>query len=192
MKSSGQTKGAVTLTFASVILFSGLWALWYVPESGYDYRKNEQMAGVDFIVEPGNSTTKEFEVKRGVEDMRLYLWPQTILDDPYDTERPPYEIPPVISIAIHDPEGKVVKSYDNITSLSEGVMIAVSSPGAFSVDIENNSPKNDVRIGLQVYDVTKAVSHPFEAMGQWLTIVSLPIFGLAGWFIIRSKKGNSS
>jgi hypothetical protein len=195
MKSSSQTKGAVTLTFASVVLLSGLWALWYVPESGYDYRKNEHIAGVDFIVKPGNSTTKEFEVDRGVEEIRINIWSETILDDPYDPEQHPYDIPPMVSVRISDPEGKVVKSYDNITSLSEGEMIAVGRSGTFKVDIENNDSENSVRIELQVYDVTKVVNHPLEAMGQWLTIVSLPLFGLAVWFIIRSKKivnGNSS
>jgi len=190
MKSSSQTKGAVTLTFASVILFSGLWSLCYVPASGYEYRKNDQLTGVDFILAPGNSTTNTFEVKKGVEEIGMNVSPQTIPNQPYDPSQPQQDIPPVISIKVYDPEGRVVKSYGNITSLSGNEMIAVASPGKFRVDVINNTPDNSVRIGLQVYDSTKVVNHPMDAMGQWLTIISAPVFGLAAWFVIRSRRSN--
>jgi hypothetical protein len=188
MKSSSQTKGAVTLTFASVILFSGLWALWYTPTSTYEPRKNQQIAGVDFILQPGNSTTNTFEVKEGVEEIRVDVWPQTIPNAPYDPAQPPPEIPPVISIRVHDSQGKVVRSYYNITSLSDGESIAIDGSGNFKVDVSNNNSDNAVRIELDIHDVTKIPNHPLEAMGQWLTIISLPVFGLVVWFIIRSKK----
>lgn len=196
MKSLSQTKGAVTLTFASVILLSGLWALWYTPTLTYEYRRNEQIAGVDFTLQPGNSTTKTFVVKERVDEIRVSVWPQTLPNVPYDPAQPPPEIPPVISIRIHDPQGQVVKSYDNITSLSDGESIAVDGSGTFKIDVSNNLAENAMNIELDVYDVTKVPNRPLEAMGQWLTIISLPVFGLAAWFIIRSRHkladGNNS
>ena len=188
MKSSSQTKGAVTLTFASVILFSGLWALWHTPTSTYEHRKNEEIAGVDFVLESGNSTTNTFEIKEKVEEIRVSVWPQTIPSEPYDPERHAPDVPPVISVRVHDAQGKVVSSYDNITSLSDGESIAVDSHGTFKVDVSNNLADNAARIELGINDVTKVPNHPLEAMGQWLTIISLPVFGLATWFVVRSRQ----
>ncbi|HXV46202.1 MAG TPA: hypothetical protein VD736_05970 [Nitrososphaera sp.] len=174
------------MTFASVILLSGLWALWYTPTSTYEYRRNEQIVGINFALQPGNSTTKMFVVNEEVDEIRVGIWPQTIPDAPYDPAQP--EIQPVISIRIHDPQGKVVRSYDNIASLSDGESIAVDPPGTFKVDVSNNHAENVMRIELDVPDVTKVPNHPLEAMGQWLTIISLPVFGLAVWFAIRSRQ----
>lgn len=188
MKSSGQTKGAVTVTFAFVILLSGLWGLWYTPTSTYEYRRNEQIAGVNFILQPNTSTTNTFVVKEGVDEIRVSVWPQTILNEPYDTEQPQPDVPPLISVRVHDPQGKVVKSYNNITSLSDGESIAVDGPGTFRVDVSNNLAENTMNVQVGIYDVTEVPNHPLEAMGQWLTIISLPVFGLAIWFIIRSKQ----
>jgi len=176
------------LTFASVILFSGLWALWHTPTSTYEHRKNEEIAGVDFVLESGNSTTNTFEIKEKVEEIRVSVWPQTIPSEPYDPERPAPDVPPVISVRVHDAQGKVVSSYDNITSLSDGESIAVDSHGTFKVDVSNNLADNAARIELGINDVTKVPNHPLEAMGQWLTIISLPVFGLATWFVVRSRQ----
>jgi hypothetical protein len=188
MKSSSQAKGAVTLTFASVILLSGLWALWYTPTSTYEYRRNERISGVNFVLEPGDSTANTFVAKKGVDEARVNVWPQTIPKQPYDPEQPQPEVPPLISVSVHDAQGKVVKSYDNITSLQDGESIAVDGPGTFKVDVSNNLAHNAMNVQLDIYDVTKIPNHPLEAMGQWLTIISLPVFGLAVWFIVRSKK----
>lgn len=78
MKSSIQTKSAVTLTFPSVLLLSGLWALWHTPTTAYEPRKNEQIAGLDLVAKPNDSYTHTFKVKENVEELTVNAWPQII------------------------------------------------------------------------------------------------------------------
>jgi hypothetical protein len=188
MKSSIQTKSAVTLTFASVLLLSGLWALWHTPTTTYEPRKNEQITGLDVVTKPDGSSTHAFKVKENVEELTVNAWPQIITIAPSDPAQPPPEITPVISIAIQDPQGTIIKSYDNITSVSEAEKISVASPGDFKVSLTNHNADNDVRTELRINDVTKVPNYPNGALGQWLVIVSTPIFGLAAWFTARSRR----
>jgi hypothetical protein len=186
MKSSIQTKGAVTLTFAAVILLSGVWALLHTPTTTYEPRRNEQIAGLELVVKPSNSSVHTFNVREQVEEITINAWPQIIPSAPYDPAQPPSEIPPVISISVHDPQGEFVRSYDNVTSLPEAERIPVGGPGDFKVSLTNNAD-DVVRTEIRINDVTKVPNHPHEAMGQWLAIVSAPVFGLAVWFITRSR-----
>lgn len=186
MKSSIQSKGAITLTFASVLLLSGLWALWHTPTTTYEPRKNEQVAGFELVVKPNNSSVQTFKVREQVEEITINAWPQIIPSAPYDPVQPPPEITPVISLTVYDPKGEVIRVYDNVTSVPQAERIAVFSSGDFKLLLTNNvdsAMKTEIRIN----DVTKVPNHPFEAMGQWLAIVSAPVFGLAVWFIARSR-----
>lgn len=181
------------MTLAAVVLFSGLWALWYTPTSAYESRKNEQITNLEFILNANSSAVKAFEVSEGVEVLGVGIWPQTIVQN-YDPaeDSPPSDVPPVISARILDSQGNVARTYDNVTTVSGEERIAVQESGTFEVEISNSLAENAVRVELRVTDVSKVPNHPLEAMGQWLTIISLPVFGLAAWFIIsRHRHGRA-
>ena len=185
-ESNPRTKGAITMTLAAVTLLSGLWALWYTPTLGYEPRKSDQITYTTFVLEPGNSTVKAFEVGKGVEELSVGVWPQPIVDPEKDPNQS--NIPPMISAKISDPEGKVAKAYDNVTSVSDSERIHVAEPGAFKIQLSNNGTENALQVELRVTDNSKIPNHPMEAMGQWLTVISLPVFGLAGWFVSRRRQ----
>ena len=187
MKSPIQTKSAVTLTFASVLLLSGLWALWHTPITTYEPRKNEQITGLNLLAAPNDSSTHTFRVKENVKELTVNAWPQIITTAPNDPAQPPPEITHVISITIQGPQGTVIKSYDNVTSVSEAEKIPVAGPGDFKVSLTNHNADNEVRPELRINDVTKVPNHRNEALGQWLVVVSTPVFGLAAWFTARSR-----
>lgn len=64
--------------------------------------------------------------------------------------------------------------------------IPVGGHGDFRVSLTNNAD-DVIRTEIRINDVTKVPNHPHEAMGQWLAIVSGPVFGLALWFITRPR-----
>jgi hypothetical protein len=190
-----QTKGAITLTLAAVVLFSGLWALWYTPTLTYEPRKSEQITNIDFILDANSSAVKAFEVGEGVEELSIGIWPQTIVQNynpAEDSPPPPSDIPPVISAKILDSQGNAVRAYDNVTTVSGEERVAVQGSGTFNVKVSNGLTENAARMELRVTDVSKVPNHPLEAMGQWLTLISLPVFGLAAWFVIsRYRHGRA-
>jgi hypothetical protein len=179
MKSSSQTKGAITLTIASVTLFSGLWGLWYTPTSTYEPRRNEQIMDLEFILSPKTDTFKGFEVDEDLQEIRLSVWGETIIEDydPAQDQNPP-NVLPIFAVRIFDPQGKIVTEYDNVTSVGEGDRITISALGTYKVEAINKSDKYAEKILVRLTDVTKIANHPLEATGQWLTIISLPMFGL--------------
>jgi hypothetical protein len=173
------------MTLAAVTLLSGLWALWYTPTTTYEPRKSEQVAYSSFILKPGDSAVKTFEVGKEVEELSVNISPQ-IVYDPEDQN--PSSIPPMISAKVVDPSGKVVRTYDNVTSVSDGERLAVSEPGTFKVEVSNNEAENALQVELRVADNSKIPNHPMDAVGQWLTVISLPVFGLAGWFVVSRRR----
>ena len=181
-----RTKGAITMTLAAVALLSGLWALWYTPTLNYDPRKSEQITSTTFVLEPGNSTVKTFEVGKDVEELSVNVWPQPIIDPEKDPNSP--NVQPVISAKVVDPNGKVVKAYDNVTTVSDSERIPVIEPGTFKIQVSNNGTENALQVELRVTDNSKIPNHPMEAMGQWLTVISLPVFGLAGWLVASRRR----
>lgn len=171
------------MTMGAVILFSGLWALWYTPELTYEPRRNEQIASIELVLEPNASTMKVFDVNRKVEELGVSIRAQTIMkNDPNQTSYPT-DIPAIFSAKILDSQRKAIASFDNVTSLVYAERIAVEA-GVFQIELTNASSENALSMQIQVHDVTKVVNHPFEAMGQWLTIITLPIIGLGIWFVI--------
>jgi len=194
-----QTKGAVTLTFAAVVLFSGLWALWYTPPSTYDMRKSEQISYTEIVVKPNNPGGTTFNVDSSVKEIGITISGQLVaIQNPNpppaqnnNNQAPPPDIPPVFSAKVTDPQDKVIRTYDNVTSAGDGDKISVQQPGTFKVEVFDDSSPNAIRIQLRATDITKIPNHPLDGMGQWLTIISLPIFGLAAWFVLSRSRRHS-
>src|SRR5437867_1762176 len=185
-----QTKSAITLTIAAVILVSGLWALWFTPSYGYENRKGEQILAVEFALEGGNTSTQNFDLNQ-VQEITISPYaqinPETTQDQ--DQSQPQIEPTPVFSIKVYDPEGHLIKSYDNVTGISQSQRIEVEGKsGTFNAVMTNNDPVHSIRANLVVTDVSKIPNHPLDALGQWLTVASMPIFGLAAWLVVSRRR----
>lgn len=181
---SKQIRGAITLTVAAVFLSSGLWALWYTPTLTYEPRRNEEIGNIELTLQPSTSADKVLEVKKGVQELSISIRAQTILDnDPNETSYPT-DIPPTFSAKILNPEGKAIARYDNVASVGSEERITVQQPGSHQIELTNMSFENSLTLQFHARDVTKIVNHPLEALGQWLTIISTPIFGLGAWFVV--------
>ena len=185
-KGPTQAKGAITLTIAAVILVSGIWAFWYEPVQGYDNRKNDQLLRDEFILEAGKTVTRSFQLTQGAQDLALSANAQTIQNVSQTQEQqPPPDIPPNFSIRLYDEQGNVIASHDNVTSIDGSERNKVDGKsGTFKIDITNNDPIHSIRMALLVFDVSKVAYHPLDALGQWLTVASMPIFGLSAWLIV--------
>jgi hypothetical protein len=171
-----------------------LWALWYTPPSTYEPRKNEQISNIEFVVKPNSTTGNTFEVESDVKEISVGISGQTVAvpnTEPTqnNSQNPPPDIPPVFSAKVIDSQGKVIKTYGNVTSTSDSDRIPVQQAGIFKVEVTDNTAQNALRMQMRAMDVTAVPNHPLDALGQWLTIISLPIFGLAAWFIVsRSRR----
>jgi hypothetical protein len=185
---SRQTRGAITLTVAAVVLSSGLWGLWYTPTSTYEPRKNEQIGNIELILQANTTIAKVFEVKQGVQELSIGIRAQTIMDIDANQTIYPAEIPAIFSARILNPEGKTIARFDNVTSIGTGERIPFQQSGSLQIELTNASSENNLALQMQVMDVTKIVNHPLEAMGQWLTIISTPVFGLGAWFVVSKLR----
>ena len=180
-----QTKSAITLTIAAVILVSGVWALWFTPSYGYENRKGEQIHAVEFVIDGGKSSTQDFDLNQ-VQEITITPYAQIIPDTSQDQSQPQT---PVFSMRVYDPEGRLIKSYDNVTGISQAQRIEVEGKsGTFKAVMTNNDPDHSIRANLSVMDVSKVPNHPLDALGQWLTVASLPIFGLAAWLGVSRRR----
>ena len=184
-----QTKSAITLTIAAVILVSGVWALWFTPSYGYENRKGEQILAVEFVIEGGKSSAQDFDLNQ-VQEITLTPYAQIIPDTSQDQSQAQTA---VFSMRVYDPEGRLIKSYDNVTGISQAQRIEVEGKsGTFKVVMTNNDPDHSIRANLSVMDVSKVPNHPLDALGQWLTVASLPIFGLAAWLGVSRRHAQTS
>jgi hypothetical protein len=180
-----QAKGAVALTIAAVILVSGVWAFWYEPAEGYDNRRNDQLLSDDFVLDAGKTVTKSFQLTASAQELALSANPQTIQDVSQTEEQPPQDIPPNFSFKLYDEQGNVIASRDNITYTDVSQRDKVDGKsGTFKIVLTNNDPVHSIRMPLLVFDVSKVPYHPLDALGQWLTVASMPIFGLSAWLIV--------
>ena len=85
-----QTKSAITLTIAAVILVSGLWALWFTPSYGYENRKGEQILAVEFVLEGGKSSTQDLDLVQ-VQEITIAPYAQIIPEAKQDQSQPQTE-----------------------------------------------------------------------------------------------------
>ena len=180
------------MTVAAVFLSSGLWALWYTPALTYEPRRNEEIGNIELTLQPSTSAIKVLEVKQGVQELSISIRAQTIIDnDPNETSYPT-DIPPTFSARIVNPQGKAIARYDNVTSVGSEERISVPQPGSHQIELTNISLENNLALQIHTRDVTKVVNHPLEAMGQWLTIISTPIFGLGAWFVASKLRHSNN
>ena len=137
------------------------------------------------MIEGGKSSTQDFDLNQ-VQEITITPYAQIIPDTSQDQSQPQT---PVFSMRVYDPEGRLIKSYDNVTGISQAQRIEVEGKsGTFKAVMTNNDPDHSIRANLSVMDVSKVPNHPLDALGQWLTVASLPIFGLAAWLGVSRRR----
>ena len=178
------SSGAITLTLASTLLLSGIWCIFFSPIGTYS-RTNPQYRR-EISIEGLTNWTYLFSAEQG-DSLEIFLHGvriNDILPPPPDLNTPQREI----SIRLYDPDDNVVWSETNVTGRYFNVEALKS--GVYRIEVQNLSQDAiECYIGITVsWEVTY---RPLEPLGQWLSLVSLPIFALGIWAsgVLSKNKG---
>jgi hypothetical protein len=166
--------GAIALTLASIILLSGLWCIFLSPTSTY-YENRE------------NFYT---EISIDGQDVWIYdfkMIEEDALDGSIGVLRT-YESNEVSSstfnFRIYDQNNNVIWSRNNVSNAHFNLMSL--RLGEYKIEVQNpNSQIVDYSIRFAVRG--KVTHRPLDPVGQWLSIISLPVFGLGIWTWITRK-----
>ena len=179
---SRETSGAIALTIAAIILLSGIWCMWLSPT--VDTRKYDEIATRSLVVEPLGTVANTFEAEKGQEiEVNIdFTGPVRVISVPGEVEQPIY---PIFSVDIYDPAGKLVWTQTNTTRVFMS-STPVTETGIYRVEVGN--PREEaVSLTMRVQDRTKMTIRPLEPIGQWLSLISIPIFALGVW-LTRAKR----
>lgn len=187
-----RTGGAIALTFASMLLLSGLWCMLLSPtttsfetkESFYRYISISGFGSwsYSFSVEQGDSLSGSVD---GYRPLPLVNGGSVINgSQPMPTEPvPPETIPPDymmknLNVTIYDPDGNILWSETYVPYS----YFDVKAPKSGSVRLEiENADRFSVESNVQVTISSKTTYRILESFGQWLSLISLPIIGLGAW-----------
>ena len=81
-------------------------------------------------------------------------------------------------LRVYDPGNEVIWSDANVTH--RYFSIRASKTGVYTVELKNTN-NYAIRCYVQVTSSRQVTYRVLEAGGQWLTLISLPIFGLGIW-----------
>ena len=98
----------------------------------------------------------------------------------------------IFDVYVYDPDGDIFWSEIN-TTYAYFSMKALKS-GPYRIEVQNPN-RNIVECYAQVTVSAEVTYRPLEPLGQWLSLISLPIFGLGMWasglFTIMRKHSHS-
>jgi len=161
---SREMVGAIALTLAAVILISGVWCMALSPtteymqfKDRYDYSlsiRGLESKSVTFTAEKGE--TLDISVGLTVRIMRGEAF----------------------NVYVLDPEDELIWQDLNVTD-SYFRTEALKS-GAYKVEVKNLSI-NTITCPISISRTLRVTVRPLEPAGQWLSLISLPIFGLGIW-----------
>jgi len=160
-----RTGGAIALTLASIILLSGLWCMLLSPTMTYSETKDSFYRQLSI----GGLESWSYSINVQVEN--------TIMVDA-DGIRAYNDSGKIFNVYVCDPDGEIFWSETN-TTYAHFSMKALQS-GPYKIEVQNPN-QNTVECNVQVTASAKVTYRPLEPLGQWLSLVSLPIFGLGMW-----------
>ena len=160
-----RTGGAIALTLASIILLSGLWCMVLSPTMTYSETKDSfyrqlSIGGLESWSYPINVQVDD-TLMTYVDGIRVYN----------DSGR-------IFSLYVYGPDGDTVWSEIN-TTYAHFDMKALKS-GQYRIEVRNPN-QSTVGCNVQVTVSAEVTHRPLEPLGQWLSLISLPIFGLGMW-----------
>jgi len=161
-----RTGGAVTLTLASIILLSGLWCVFLSPtithsETKESLYRNISISGSgnwSYSISMQERNTLMVSVSRDVRDSDI--------------------AGKVYRVYVYDPDGTVVRS-ETTTTYAQINLRALES-GVYKVEAQNPN-QQDIEFNVQIIVSAEVTYRPLEPLGQWLSLISIPIFWLGMW-----------
>ena len=161
---SREMVGAIALTLASVILISGVWCMALSPTADYTQFKDRYEYSLSIRGLESRSVT--FTAEKGETlDIIVGLALRIMKGEAFN-------------IYVFDPGGEVIWQKLNVTD-SHFRTEALKS-GTYRVKVKNLSP-NTITCPIYISRTLKVTVRPLEPAGQWLSLISLPIFGLGIW-----------
>lgn len=169
--------GVIALTLASMMLLSGLWCMFLSPTVTYSETKDSVYRSL--TIDGKESWTYTFSANAGdfiegsVNSMIIYNMSEKTLQD-------------VFSVYTYNPLGAVIWSEVNVTGAY--FSLKASTSGDYETRVYNPSTQ-PIRCNFSMSIRTTVTYRTLEPFGSWLSLVSLPVFGLGMWGsgLYRSK-----
>lgn len=162
---SKRSAGALTLTLASIILLSGLWCYFLSPTTSYT--KHEPLITVNPSIEPGSYWFYALNLEEG-ESIHGSVTLRGI--KPYERV--------AFTVRIRNPGGEL--AWSDVGTTYSSFTIKATERGKYRLEVHNPTTTNlpvHVYVGKRVETSFK----PLKPLGQWLAIISIPIFALGLW-----------
>lgn len=163
---SRRTGGAVTLTLASIILISGLWCCALSPTASR-YEHDSIVRGEKPTIGASQIQTYYVELKEGE---------RLTGDISYEKA--------AFTLRIYSPDGALIRSVVNVTT--SGLTVEALESGSYRVEIENPNPES-IKPFVYIEKGAEAPYRPLAPAGQWLSLISMPIFALGLWLSLENR-----
>ena len=169
--------GALALTFASIILLSGLWCIYLSPTMPQHisklFRQENTILGAE------SSATYDVEVQ---EQDKLTIQIHNVWFENYTL--PEFSLvgtapEPRVHVSLLDTLDLVIWAEEYVlhTSFSMGL-----ASGFYTLEIVNAHDNADVRVFFTISVSGNVDYRPLQPFGLWLILVSFPIGGLGIWW----------
>jgi len=167
-----RTSGAIALTLASIILLSGLWGMILSPTSSY--YENRENFYTEISIDGQSNWVHDLE-----------MFEEDTLDGSVN-EVIAYEkmSSSTFNFRIYDHNNNVIWSKYNVSNAYFNLKPV--KPGEYKIEVQN---PNDQIVDCSIrFTVREKITHrPLNPIGQWLSIISLPVFGFGIWTWVTSK-----
>ena len=177
---SREMVGAVALTLAFVVLISGVWCIALSPTTDHTHIKERYHYSLSIGGLASKSVTFTAEGDETIEGS-VGLTVSIPRGEAFD-------------FYIFDPEGELIWQDLNITYTFFHTKALKS--GTYKAKIKNLS-SNTITCLISIGRTIRVTIRPLEPAGQWLFLISLPIFGLGIWAsgiyrVVWKRKGSTS
>ncbi len=165
---------AITLTLSSIILLSGLWCMFLSPAT--TYYENREYFYTEMTIDGQNSWSYDLIMYEGdtLDGSINELWTY----ERYNVSSSTF------NFRIYDEDNNIVWSRNRVTNANFN--LKPLKPGEYKIEVQN--PNNQiVDYSIQFTVRGKVTNRPLNPLGQWLSIISLPVFGFGIWTRITSK-----
>ena len=172
---SRKTGGALALTVAMIILISGLWCVFLSPTvTSTEYRDSLY---VDISIAGQSSWSYALDVLKGdtIDGSVSSFFEETVKDLRVSLINNTSQ---TFSLFVHDPDGEVVWSKINATH--SYFTVRALKTGIYEIEVYNPNVET-MYYYVSIYVQGKVILRPLEPLGQWLSLISLPIFGFGFW-----------
>ena len=174
---SMRIRSAISLTVAFSLILSGVYFAWLSPIN--EYPNYLELGRISTVLDPEKSSSLMFEGKRGMTITYGFDTPY----QQYNEKGEPLSPNISFSLKLYNPDGKVVRSHENVILVANSQSIPLEDSGTYRLELTNDKNQT-VLVNLYVQDISKNIQRPLEPVGHWFIFMALPIIGLGIWFAI--------